>query len=156
MPTGVHNSKRGPAALPTNIKLMRGNPGGRPIAPESEPQFPEQVPEPPEELKGRALEEWQRITPILSAQRVLTIADLSTLVTHCQAWDKFLEASRMLSEEGPVRGERVSPWWRVFKETSEIMLRTAREFGMTPSARTQVKVPEGTNKRNPFATNDRG
>ena len=58
--------------LPTHLKLLRGNPGKRPIMPDPEPPIPEKLPEPPEFLRTDARDEWWRIVPELKALGLLT------------------------------------------------------------------------------------
>ena len=45
---------------PTKLKLLAGNPGGRPL-PENEPQPDPAIPDPPDWMEGEALAEWRRI-----------------------------------------------------------------------------------------------
>ena len=50
---------------PTHLKLLRGNPGKRPIRPEPQPEQPPTPPEPPDFLTGYAFDEWRRVAPEL-------------------------------------------------------------------------------------------
>jgi phage terminase small subunit len=50
---------------PTHLRLLRGNPGKRPIKPEPQPRVPETLPEPPGFLSEDAVNEWWRVAPEL-------------------------------------------------------------------------------------------
>jgi P27 family predicted phage terminase small subunit len=72
----------GRKSIPTKLKLLTGNPGGRPIRPEPEPM--PGIPERPgwlEETPG-AIEEWNKLTEILDGMGILTIAD-GQVVAQC-------------------------------------------------------------------------
>ena len=57
--------RRGPKPKATVVKLITGNPGRRPLN-DREAQPAVEIPEPPSMLKGEALKEWERITPLLA------------------------------------------------------------------------------------------
>src|SRR5439155_23962240 len=57
---------RGPAPTPTALRILRGNPGRRPL-PLNEPRAPLGPPPPPPELSTAALAEGNRLTPTLGS-----------------------------------------------------------------------------------------
>jgi hypothetical protein len=48
-------------AMPTQLKLLRGNPGKRAIPPEPQPLRPDEIPDPPNFLLDDAKDEWRRL-----------------------------------------------------------------------------------------------
>jgi phage terminase small subunit len=76
---GNKNSGRRPA--PTSLKVLRGNPGKRPLN-ASEPAFAVASPAfdavPPElSADSRAADEWRRLAPMLRAVRMVSEAERS-------------------------------------------------------------------------------
>ena len=71
--------------VPTHLRLLRGNPGKRPIKPEPEPAVPDKPPEPPNFLSDEAKNEWWRVAPELHALSLLTVLDVMPLAAYCQA-----------------------------------------------------------------------
>ena len=153
-------AKTGRRPKPSNQKVMAGNPGKRPLDLESEPSFEACVPDPPPEIQGEALEEWRRAGPMLAAQKVLTAADMMVFALYCKAVARWRVAERGLLKaakgdkdfEGLIQSGAPNPFLRVAKEASEQILKASVELGMTPAARTRVKMA-GTQKANPFANN---
>jgi phage terminase small subunit len=62
----------GPPPTPNVIKLLKGNPGRRPIRAEPAPSRPAEAPPPPTFLAGYACDEWFRVAPELHALGLLT------------------------------------------------------------------------------------
>ena len=135
---------RGRKPKPTEQKKLEGNPGKRKIN-EKEPKPDVVIPPPPDHLDGIALEEWYRITPELQKLRMITALDRAPLVALCQAWGDYIKACEKLEEEGEVlisdKGNAYQNPWANFKTSAmDRILRISAEFGMTPSARTRLKV----------------
>ena len=82
---------------PTHLKLLKGNPGKRPIRPEPEPAVPATPPDPPEFLDEHAKNEWWRVAPELHALGLLTVLDLQPLAAYCQAYVHWVTAERALA-----------------------------------------------------------
>jgi P27 family predicted phage terminase small subunit len=135
----------GPPPTPNVIKLLRGNPGRRPIR--AEPQ-PTQTPEPPDApvyLTGYAADEWYRIAPELHRLGLLTVLDVHMLALYCEAyktWRAALEAVAKVAERDQttsgllIRGVDGTPRQNPLMRTAGDMLRYAGEFGLTAVART--------------------
>lgn len=135
---------RGRRPKPTEQKKLTGNPGKRKIN-DKEPKPDVVIPPPPEHLDGIALEEWYRITPELMKLRMITVLDRAPLVALCQAWGDYIKACETLEEEGEVlmsdKGNAyLNPWTGVKSNAMDRILRISSEFGMTPSARSRLKV----------------
>jgi P27 family predicted phage terminase small subunit len=139
--------------VPTAIKIMKGNPGKRPIR-KDEPQLEVQEPEIPAHLDEVAREEWERLVPILKQMRVLTIADRIALGNLCQAYSTLIAAQKNLAQAGLLYKTRSgyiqqSPLLGIINQQVRIISSISGEFGLTPGARVRLHAaPEesGGNK----------
>jgi P27 family predicted phage terminase small subunit len=157
--------KTGPRPTPTNLRLLRGNPGRRPLN-ENEPQpdIAANVPEPPVHVYGHAAEEWRRIAPGLHRLKLLTSHDLKVLEAYCVSYCRWREAeealARVRSRDPVMLGLMIkaqkdaelieNPLVRISRRSAFEMLRYASEFGFTPAARTRISQPPGSGGDDPF------
>ena len=116
--------------------------GGGELAP------PPAVPDCPIWLKGDAKREWDRVVPQLAEAGVLTGLDGGQLERYCDAYGNWLEARADVKKRGPTIKGPFGPTnnpnvKRAFDERKEAD-RLAQELGLSPSARSRVKVPEKT------------
>ena len=72
--------------IPTHLKLLRGNPGKRPLHPEPQPPVPPSPPEAPSFLVGYSMDEWYRVAEELHRLKLLTVIDIHPLAAYCQAY----------------------------------------------------------------------
>lgn len=131
---------------PTAIRVLNGNPGGRPL-PEHEPKPKVMLPKPPAHLTADARREWQRIGKLLLDLGVMTEIDGTALAAYCQAYARWVEAEQMLAKHGtlwklktPKGGDYFSqsPYLAIANKAIEQMSRMLTEFGMTPSSRSRI------------------
>ena len=74
---------RGPRPVPTNLKLLRGNPGHQVLnTNEPQPLLAPDPPRPPAYLDGHAAEEWDRLAAELYRLKLLTIVDVAALAAY--------------------------------------------------------------------------
>ncbi len=135
---------KGSRPKPTALKILQGNPGGRPIN-THEPKFELTVPDCPIELNADAKLEWSRLAPHLLRMGLITEADRSAFAGYCQAYGRWIEAERYLATEGELlvtdKGNTVqNPRLWVANRALEQMYKFMVEFGLTPSSRTRLKV----------------
>jgi P27 family predicted phage terminase small subunit len=143
-------------AVPTKLKLLRGNPGKRAIRPEPEPLPVEDAPAALRILRGDALDEWKRVTKELQRLRMLTVVDLHPLAAYCQACGRWMTASdtlaRMADADPVTHGLMVkgslgnpiqNPLVKIADRAAADMVRYAAEFGFTPVARTRIAAGNG-------------
>jgi len=151
--------KRGPAAKPDALKRLQGNPGKRPLN-NAEPKFPkfttDELPAPPSWLSTPAKKEWKRLVPVLHQSGVLTQVDTGALAAYCQAFGEFVEATKIVKARGFTfisdKGNVIQrPEVGIANTAMKLMVSIAREFGMTPSARSNIKIEEVEDSPNPFA-----
>jgi P27 family predicted phage terminase small subunit len=125
---------------------MRGNPGKRPLN-DSEPRLDATMPHAPAHLNQAARAEWKRVARRLHNAGVLTYVDRGVLAVYCQAYGRWAEAEVELRSRGEViettNGNMVqSPWLQIANKAMEQMLRAAKELGLTPAARSAIKVEQ--------------
>jgi P27 family predicted phage terminase small subunit len=129
----------GPAAKPTRLQKLAGNPGKRALKREgAQPEIllgyaPKHLPE-----EGRA--EWNRIAGELRRLGLLTVVDRGMFAGYCQAWADYLEAEAELQRSGRVlvteKGYQYqSPWIGIKKLALLQLYRFGSEFGFSPRSR---------------------
>ena len=136
----------GRPAKPTALKELSGNPGGRPLN-DAEPKPRTVKPKMPAHLGEKAQKEWRRVVRELSAMKLLTSADADALALYCQTYQRWVDASEKIDEEGMVvktdTGYPVmSPYITIVNQCIKTMQRLLTEFGMTPASRSRIRVPE--------------
>ena len=126
---------------PTSLKVVAGT--DRPCRrPESAPvEMPalDNIPDPPDWLKNaHAVKEWQRLAPILTANKLLTEAGLSALGQLCALHGKVVQL--YAAGEAPVAS--------MVAQLRGLM----NDFGLTPVAQGKVKAGgDETKAGNKFA-----
>jgi len=135
----------GPKPQPPKIKLLKGNPGKRPIplAPEAKPVVSTRC---PRGLPKAAQREWRRVAPELARLGLLTELDRAALADYCLCVARLEECEADIAERGPlVEGDRglvKNPACQLGREYRHQMMRWAAEFGLTPSSRGRMTLPE--------------
>jgi P27 family predicted phage terminase small subunit len=139
--------------VPTNLKVLRGNPGQRRIRPIPEPPPLPTVPEPPDYLTGHARAEWERVVPGLHGLGLLTALDIQPLAAYCQAYalwrsavDEFAKAAAdsvtagLLVPSGRAGALQRNPLAKIAADAASDMLSFAGHFGLSPLARSRIGV----------------
>jgi P27 family predicted phage terminase small subunit len=148
--------KRGPAPKPSALKLVQGT--YRPDrAAANEPQPERVTPSCPTWLDAEAKREWRRIVPELETLGLLTRIDRAALAAYCQSYSEWWAMERAIREKGRTQTNAMSG---VVSARPEVGMRDRAltqmkafltEFGLTPSSRSRVSVPETKKKpSNPF------
>jgi P27 family predicted phage terminase small subunit len=151
---------RGRKPTPTHLKLVKGNPGKRPIN-KKEPKPDRNLPLPPKHLSDEAKVEWGRISEELYKMGLLSNIDRSALAAYCQAYARWSQAERKLTEiakkdeifEGLLSQTKNGNWIQnpligIANKAMADMVKYATEFGMTPSSRSRVESRSVENKSN--------
>lgn len=141
----------GPRPMPARLKLLRGNPGRRPVRTIFEPPRPPEPPLPPEFLTGYAREEWERVAPGLCLFGLLSALDAMPLAAYCEAFKRWRTATEAIDQVEAldpvmhgllVRGSegqaRVNPLAKIAAEAAADMVKFASEFGFSPAARSRI------------------
>jgi P27 family predicted phage terminase small subunit len=141
---------------PTALKLLEGNPGNRPIPDVPEPR--RIAPKCPSWLSKEAKREWKRIAPELERLGLLTQIDATALAAYCTAYARWREAEEIIAKEGMTyENERLGriaqrPEVAIARQMMAQVRAFCTEFGLTPSARGRMTMPEAPNddEDNPF------
>jgi len=137
-----YKGRQGRKPVPTTLKMLRGNPGKRPLS-DDEPRPKAKLPAPPSHLSAEAKREWWRLGKQLAAMGLMTKVDRAALALYCQAWARWLEAEVALKKYGvivksPNGFPMQSPYLAVANKAMEQIRAMLTEFGMSPSSRTRV------------------
>ena len=134
--------RRGPAPEPTALRVLRGNPGRRPLN-DAEPQ-PEPITahdrraECPAWLTGDARLLWKRVAPEAIKKGLLTVLDLPAFEALCQSYARWRQFEKLTGKNLELA---ISKGYRnaAVKER-QLMLQFGARFGFDPSSRSNVKV----------------
>lgn len=138
----------GPPRKPTALKLIEGNPGKKAL-PSNEPspaKLPT-LPNPPRRFGKEAKAEWRRSGPVLFRAGLLTAADMPMFEAYCEAWGNYITAQAEYQGEPLVEGQKGNlvrnPAAQIARDNLDKAFALAREFGMTPAARSRIDLPGG-------------
>lgn len=147
---------KGRKPKPTALKVLQGNPGKRPLN-RNEPKPTPTAPGCPTWLSPEAKAEWRRVVPELDRIGMLTRVDRAALATYCEVWATFVTAQRDLHENGirllaveQVTEDGTKVYAKAIKNPSVLVAKDAAaqvrqfcaEFGLTPSSRARIDLPE--------------
>ena len=130
--------------VPTNLKIIRGNPGKRSL-PKNEPKPQAVCPNAPRTLCKAGKAHWRKTAKALYNAKVMTTLDVDALNIYCQAYVRWVEASEQVAKHGAIikapSGYPVqSPYLSVANKAIEQMKAFLVEFGMTPASRVRVRT----------------
>lgn len=144
---GNWNSGRRPQA--TRLKVMRGNPGKRPLNPHEPQPAPADdtfdIPPPEVSLDPLASAEWSRVVPILRTCGLASQAERSALIALCQQWSRYLEAQTKVRALGMILEKDdgllvTNPYLGVADRALAHCHKLWQELGLTPSGRARLSV----------------
>lgn len=147
--------KRGPAPTPTPLKILQGT-----FRPDRDSgvdfAFSDKLPTCPRFLSKTAKSEWRRIARELHDVGLLKTVDRAALAAYCDAYGRWVEIVEELAKEIEAgnlvletsKGYRYqNPLFSMAASTKAEMIRLGALFGLNPSARTRVHLPEGDAKQ---------
>ena len=155
---------RGQKPVPTALRLLRGNPGKRPLP--VDPVVTAKLPTCPAWLGPEARSVWRTLGKQLEASGLIATIDRGTFAAYCVAAGRLAKAEAMikaLTEAGvdadgdtpaipPASGLIAttpnglvvkSAWLTISDKAIAQLAKLAPEFGMSPSARTRVAPAMG-------------
>jgi P27 family predicted phage terminase small subunit len=137
--------------VPFPLKVLRGNPGKRPMKREPQPEQAIDVPEPPAFITGYAADEWRRTAPELHRLRLLTRIDVPSFAAYCHAYGQWRLAAeslaRMAANDPVMNGQLIktkygdaamNPLVSISRKHAADMVRYGSEFGLTALARSRL------------------
>jgi len=142
--TGKEHTMRGRKPQPNALKLLRGNPGRRPLN-DREPQHA--VVEgtcPITELQDvLAQQEWQRVIASLTTSGHVTLVDRSTLLAYCVKYAQWMRLEMAAHDQpfivdAPGGTTKPNPIYGMAHKAFQLLLRAAAELGITPSSRSRI------------------
>lgn len=144
-------SVRGRKPTPTKLRILRGNPGKRPLPKdEPEPASLEQIPPPPADLDEIAAKEWRTLATEMLAIGLLTKLDLGLFHEYCWTWSELLRHQRMLRESGRSvfvpKGStypQFSPYFTASLKLSARLQSLIGDLGLSASSRTRINAGMG-------------
>jgi len=143
---------RGFPARPTKLKLLRGDHPERINLNEPRPADLPVVA--PPWLSEVAAVKWADLAPHLEAMGVLTGADVDMLAAYCECYARWHRLVQMAAKSPPVfqrKGRETepgqfevvfvkNPLWGQTRDAEAALRVMAREFGLTPSARSALQA----------------
>lgn len=153
---------KGRKPLPTNLKLLCGNPGKQKL-PKGEPEPDSRIPTPPLVLNDYALEEWNRVTPVLLALGIISDLTVPAVIAYCDAYSDWRTATEELNRirkeknglatliQQTSNGNIIPNQLKlVAKAARADMIRYATEFGGTEIAKIRLAIDPGRGKKKAF------
>lgn len=143
---------RGPARTPSVMNDLRGNPGKRGRNHGEPRPGAVKVPSAPRWLSDGAKKHWRPVAKALHGCGLLTDVDVMALGMLCEAFAQYAEAREVVEREGMFETTGAGyvyahPAVGLMKSARADVLKWAREFGMTPAARTRIHVEVAEEKK---------
>lgn len=133
--------------LPTQEHILRGNPSKKKLEPEREPktEIISDLPDPPIYFGEYAIREWERSGPYLIRNKMLKEEDIAVFESYCMNIQLLIESAISIKDEGlkimGARGWVKNPAVSAFGQATTAIRGFAAEFGLSPSARSRIKLP---------------
>jgi len=142
--------QRGFPAKPTKLRVLHGDHPER--VNRDEPEPPDLPVKMPPYLSQGAQRKWAELAPSLDFMGILTVVDVDMLAAYCETFARWQRLVKMAAGSPPVfkrkggRGEDgeeetvlvKNPLWSQIRDTTAELRVLAREFGLTPSARSAL------------------
>ena len=146
--------KRGPAKMPTRLKMLHGEKRPERLNRDAPKPFGG-LPVMPRGMSPRAQTVWRRQIKSMGATGILTAVDGDSLRCYCEAVDRYITAAEMLAEAGPLtvgqKGNDVRhPLAQVVRDNALLIKQFAKDLGFLPSAREGLHVA-GDGEPDPLA-----
>lgn len=149
--------RRGPTPKPDKLKALEGNPGKRRL--NLKRKEPGGLPTCPSELSPQAKNEWKRVSKELHAVGLLSVVDRAALAVYCDTYVKWISATAQIDVQGMTmeytntEGETNTvprPEVAIAQKYAGIIKSFCAEFGLTPSSRCRMVLPNEKPKKDEF------
>lgn len=139
--------KRGPRPRPTKLKLLHGERSDRVNRNEPSPPAAPNPSRCPTHLTTQAKTVWRRLAPDLADRSLLTEWDRDAFAVFCESVVAYRAAIKLLDAGGLlVKGAKgnvvKNPAHQIVRDHATIIRAFAQEFGLTPSARSSISMPD--------------
>lgn len=150
---------KGRKPTPTVLRILRGNPGHRPINTSEPDTHPLPTACPKELTDAAAVAEWKRmIVPAIETGHI-TLADRTMAIAHCElfaTWQAQIVEARQhpfITAAGKNEYPMPTPVRTMAMKTLLLLARIDSELGFTPSSRSRVhlKKPGAVSPTSPVA-----
>jgi P27 family predicted phage terminase small subunit len=150
----MNMARMGRPPKPTNLKLLEGNPGKRPI-PKGEPKPMPISPQCPVWLYPEAKAMWSHLMPELERIGLMTIVDGRAFEAACQNYATWVRCEKYLKKNGytilapsgyPVQRPEVTVGQKALKAFQSF----CTEFGMTPASRSRMDIKQRQVEEDPM------
>ena len=136
---------RGRKPTPTRLKLIRGNPGRRPINRDEPAADSRTSLASPDWFNPEQRKKWEEVTAQLSDAGMLSAAYADIITVYCVAWTRWRSALDQITKFGdliktPSGVVRISPYLAIANRAQVDLLKAQAELGLTPSSRSRVKA----------------
>ena len=146
--------KRGPKRTPTKILKLRGSARAKRCTGEPDPAGPLVR---PKWLKRQARRKWEQLAPQLEQYIGAKQIDSGTLARYCDMWAWWRDLRKWIAENGETytgvnkKGddyEGQHPQVNLCLKLQTQLAKLEAEFGLSPAARTGIKIPDKQPVRN--------
>lgn len=139
--------RRGSPPKSTHLKLLAGTFRKDRAKHHPQPQASPEVPTPPAFLGKTAKNEWRRVAPELHRLGLLTQLDRASFAAYCASYGRWVELEKIVTAQGMTfmtkRGVVYKrPEVTMAQKECALMRQFALEFGLTPTSRSRIEVPE--------------
>lgn len=144
--------KPGPQPTPTALKVLRGNPGRRPL-PVNEPKPADNCDDCPVWVCESGRVEWARLVPRLKAVGLFTNLDTNGFARYCECLGDWEETKQFLRENGHTYQTSTAsgalaykkfPQSSLLRDLDKTLAGYEASFGMSPASRTRLDVGESS------------
>jgi P27 family predicted phage terminase small subunit len=109
---------------------------------------PKADPTPPAGLEGLALEKWTEVVALFTSMGVFTQADRHAVQRYCLMYEQWWDLEKHCREHGSTQitstgYSQVTAEATLVRSLRKELLEIERQFGMTPAARSSLKVSAG-------------
>ncbi len=150
---------KGRRPTPTILRLVKGNPGRRPIN-KKEVNPKHLVPRCPSHLSESGKAAWKRLSALLNRIGILTEADGFALERLCDCYSDILDCRALINDGGrtykimDAQGNtliKTNPAVAQLRAADAQLKSYMLEFGLTPASRPKVPArPDDDKKEDPF------
>lgn len=143
---------KGRKKIPTALKLMQGTTEkSREVANEMQVDLCNDLPDAPELLSKIGKGEWLKVTEQLFNLKMLHSVDLRLVEAYCNEISLYIETEQMLrnkgriqvfkNSDGSIKHAQAVPYQKIAKDSLNMAMKLATQFGLTPVARASISAP---------------